>query len=153
VTAWTVSDGPRGIPNEELFQLTQGALGNLTALNLRNHSLFLLVASFLWVLSVPTPARAAAPIAATAAATSITTSTAALNGVGTPNGELTTGWFRISVTNPGTCNDTFGTRIPTTEGTDLGAGSVAIPYSISATGLTLLRRHSLGDRVDSARRR
>ena len=36
-----------------------------------------------------------------------------------------TGWFRYATTNPGTCNDTFGTRAPATGGTSLGAGTSA----------------------------
>ncbi|HEX2880757.1 MAG TPA: hypothetical protein VHO25_14595, partial [Polyangiaceae bacterium] len=88
------------------------------------------------VLCIALPSFAAAPNAATSAATSITTSSAALNGSGTPNNEATTGWFRISQTNPVTCDDVFGTRVPTVDGTDLGSGAVAIPYSITATGLT-----------------
>ena len=79
---------------------------------------------------------AAAPTATTSAASSITTSSASLNGAGVPNSEQTTGWFRISSTNPGTCDDLFGTRVPATGGTDLGAGVSSVPYSITATGLT-----------------
>jgi hypothetical protein len=79
---------------------------------------------------------AAAPTATTSAATSITTSQAQLNGAGIPNSEQTTGWFRISATNPGTCNDMFGTRVPAAGGTDLGSGTTSVPYSILATGLT-----------------
>jgi MYXO-CTERM domain-containing protein len=81
-------------------------------------------------------AYAAAPTATTSAATSLTTSSAILNGGGVPNGEATTGWYRISSTNPGTCNDTFGTRVPATVGTDLGTGAASVPYSITTTGLT-----------------
>ena len=39
---------------------------------------------------------------------------ATLNGTANPNGAPTTGWFRYATTNPGTCNDTFGTRAPAT---------------------------------------
>ncbi len=81
-------------------------------------------------------AFAAAPTATTSPATSITTSSAQLNGAGSPNGEQTTGWFRISPTNPGACDDVFGTRVPAAGGTDLGSGAVSVPYSINATGLT-----------------
>ena len=35
-----------------------------------------------------------------------------LNGSANPNGAATTGWFRYATTDPGTCNDTFGTRVP-----------------------------------------
>jgi hypothetical protein len=58
-----------------------------------------------------------------------------LNGSANPNGSATTGWFRIATSSPGTCNDTFGTRVPTTGGTALGAGSSFVAYSNSATGL------------------
>ncbi len=86
-------------------------------------------------LAIPRAALAAAPTATTSAASSITTSSAVLNGSGTPGGEPTTGWFRISPTNPGVCDDVFGTRVPAASGTDLGAGGVAVPYSITTTGL------------------
>ncbi len=79
---------------------------------------------------------AAAPTATTTAASSITTSSAVLNGTGVPAGEQTTGWFRISATNPGACNDTFGTRVPAAGGTDLGSGVTSVPYGITSTGLT-----------------
>jgi hypothetical protein len=79
---------------------------------------------------------AAAPSVTTLAATGITTSSAVLNGVGNPNGASTIGWFRYSSTNPGTCNDGFGTRVPAVSGTDLGTGSSAVPYSITTTGLS-----------------
>ena len=42
----------------------------------------------------------------------VTSTSALLNGAGNPNGATTTGWFRFSTMNPGTCNDTFGTRAP-----------------------------------------
>ena len=78
----------------------------------------------------------AAPKATTVAASGITTSSAVLNGIGNPSGEATTGRFRYSPTNPGTCNDTFGTRVPAAGGTDLGMGTSPVPYSITTTGLT-----------------
>lgn len=52
------------------------------------------------------------PTVTTDAATNVATSTATLNGSANPNGATTTGWFRYSTTNPGSCNDTFGTRTP-----------------------------------------
>src|SRR5205807_7383132 len=60
---------------------------------------------------------------------------AVLNGTGNPNGLPTTGWFRLSSTNPVNCDDTFATRVPATSGTDLGTGNAAVAYSITATGL------------------
>jgi hypothetical protein len=75
------------------------------------------------------------PTATTAAATLVTSSGATLNGSATPNGSATSGWFRYSTTNPGTCDDTFGTRAPTSSGTSLGAGSTAVAYSQALIGL------------------
>ena len=34
-----------------------------------------------------------------------------LNAQGNPGGEPTTGWFRISTSDPGSCGDTFGSRL------------------------------------------
>ena len=93
-------------------------------------------ALFVLLFGVPAQALAASPAATTVAASGITTSSAVLNGVGTPNGEPTTGRFRYSSTNPVTCNDTFGTRVPAVSGTDLGTGGSAVPYSITTTGLS-----------------
>ncbi len=90
--------------------------------------------SFGAVLSFTTPA--AGPTANTFAATVITASSAILNGSSNPQGASTTGWFRIATTSPGTGNDTFGTRIPATGGTDLGGGVSTLAYSITAAGLS-----------------
>lgn len=76
------------------------------------------------------------PTVTTNAATSITTSSATLNGSANPNGALTTGWFRYGVTNPGNCDDTFGTRVPVSGGTNLGSGISSVAYSNSASGLS-----------------
>jgi hypothetical protein len=75
------------------------------------------------------------PSVTTTAATAVSASTATLNGAGTPNGGATTGFFRFSTTNPGTCNDTFGTRAPTTGGATLGAGNSAVAYSTTVAAL------------------
>ncbi|HMF43004.1 MAG TPA: hypothetical protein VKQ32_20165, partial [Polyangia bacterium] len=77
-----------------------------------------------------------APTAATTAASGITSTSASLNGSGNPNGSATTGWFRINTVSPGTCNDTFGTRVPATSGTALGMGNASVVYSITTTGLS-----------------
>ncbi|MBK8252377.1 MAG: hypothetical protein IPK82_06875 [Polyangiaceae bacterium] len=97
---------------------------------------FLQAAAFVLVFLTSFRVFAGAPTATTSPATSITTSSAVLNGAGNPNGEQATGWFRISATNPVTCDDTFGTRVPASGGTDLGSGAASVPYSITATGLT-----------------
>jgi hypothetical protein len=61
--------------------------------------------------------------------------------LGQPNGNTATGWFRYSTTNPGTCNDTFGTRAPTSGGTALGAGTA--PVALYARRSRPLARHHL----------
>ena len=52
-----------------------------------------------------------------------------MNGNANPNRATTTGWYRYSTTNPVTCNDSFGSRAPTTGGSNLGAGSTAQTYA------------------------
>ena len=90
--------------------------------------------SFGSVLSFATLAQV--PSVTTSTATSVTSSSATLNGSANPNGASTTGWFRHSVTNPGTCDDAFGTRAPLTGGSALGLGTSPVVYSQNATGLT-----------------
>ncbi|HET6419777.1 MAG TPA: InlB B-repeat-containing protein [Geobacteraceae bacterium] len=80
--------------------------------------------------NVPVP-----PTITTNAASSVTASGATLNGQGNPNGTAATGWFRYSTTDPGACDDTFGTRAPTSGGASLGSGSSAAPYSQAISGL------------------
>ena len=77
-----------------------------------------------------------APTVSTLAANSITTTGANLRGSANPNGFATTGWFRYSTANPGTCNDTFGTRTPASGGTALGSGTAASNFSRAITGLS-----------------
>jgi hypothetical protein len=84
------------------------------------------------VLSFTTPS---APSVITTAATGVTSAAATLNGTGTPNGADTTGWFRYDTMNPGSCNDSFGTRVPAGGGTDLGSGASAVPWSQSLSAL------------------
>ena len=78
---------------------------------------------------------AAGPAVTTSAATAVTATTATLNGAANPRNLATTGWYRYASTNPGACNDSFGTRTPATAGTDLGGGSAAVSYSEALTGL------------------
>ncbi|MBK7393702.1 MAG: hypothetical protein IPI64_10450 [Chloracidobacterium sp.] len=82
-------------------------------------------------LAPPTPP----PTVTTTAATSVASTSALLNGSANPNGDATTGWFRYATTDPGTCNNTFGTRVPLTGGTDLGSGNSDVPYGVAGTGL------------------
>src|SRR5262249_37412652 len=75
----------------------------------------------------------------TSPATTVTSTYALLNGSADPNGAATTGWFRFSATDPGSCNDTFGTRIPSSSGTSLGGGTIAVSYNYytTTTGVSL----------------
>ncbi len=86
------------------------------------------------ILSFTTPA--ALPTVSTSSATSLTGTAATLNGTGNPNGAAATGWFRYGTASPGTGNDTFGTRVPISGGTALGAGSSPVAYPQAITGLT-----------------
>ena len=76
------------------------------------------------------------PTTATGAATSVSYTTMTLNGTANPNGAATTGWFRIHTSNPGTCSDSGGTRVPSSSGDSLGAGSAAVAFDEAVTGLT-----------------
>jgi hypothetical protein len=95
-----------------------------------------------WNVSVPMFYRVrgstnpAAPLVATAAATSLTGTSATLNASGNPNRTSATGWFRYSTASPGTGNDTFGTRVPASGGLALGSGTSSVTYSQAITGLT-----------------
>jgi len=90
--------------------------------------------SFGAVLSFTTPASP--PTVTTMAATLVTSGGATLNGSGNPGGAATTGWFRYSTASPGTCNDTFGTRAPSSGGSSLGSGTSAVAYAQAVTGLS-----------------
>ena len=78
----------------------------------------------------------AAPIVTTTPATSITQTSATLNGTVNPNGYATTAWFRYSTTSPGGCNDIFGTRAPASGGFSAGSGTSALAYPQGISGLT-----------------
>jgi hypothetical protein len=56
--------------------------------------------------------------------------------VATPTAASTTGWFRYSTTNPGTCDDKFGSRAPVSGGTYLGSDIYDQPFSQSISGLS-----------------
>jgi MYXO-CTERM domain-containing protein len=88
--------------------------------------------AFGMVLSFTTPGT---PSVVTSAATTITSTTATLNATANPNMLETTGWFRYSSTDPGTCDESFGTRVPAAGGTALGNGTTSVPYTEAVTGL------------------
>jgi hypothetical protein len=75
------------------------------------------------------------PTVTTNTANGIGQTTATLRGSADPNGAAATGWFRYSTTNPGSCNDNFGTRSPATGGTALGSGTAAVAYSRAISNL------------------
>ncbi|HEX2880137.1 MAG TPA: hypothetical protein VHO25_11465, partial [Polyangiaceae bacterium] len=79
---------------------------------------------------------ATAPTASTDGVTSLTNTSVTLNGFGLPNRAATTGWFRYSLTDPGNCNDTFGTRAPASGGSSLGAGSNYVSFTRAISGLS-----------------
>jgi hypothetical protein len=85
-------------------------------------------------ITVPVTPR---PTVTTQVATAVSSTTATINGTGNPNGFAATGWFRYSTTNPGaTCNDTFGTRAPSSGGNNLNSGTSGVNFSQTITGLT-----------------
>jgi len=88
------------------------------------------------VLSFTTAAEGAAPTVLTADATSVTSTGATLSGTGNPHALASIGWFRYGATHPGSCNDTFGTRAPTSGGINLGSGGAAVSFNQAITGLT-----------------
>jgi hypothetical protein len=76
---------------------------------------------------------AVAPTVVTGSETGVTYSGATLNGTADPNGAATNAWFRYSTTNPGSCNNTFGTAT----GIDaVGSGQSAVAYNAVITGLS-----------------
>ena len=63
--------------------------------------------------------------------------TATLNGTANPGGGATTGWFRYSTQLPGSCSDTFGTRVPAARAARTSARATpASAFSQTITGLT-----------------
>jgi hypothetical protein len=76
-----------------------------------------------------------APVTTTQAATGVTSSQATLHGLVSPGGAAATGAFRFAASDPGVCNDAFGTRVPATGGVELGAGVSGVAFSQPLTGL------------------
>ncbi len=73
-----------------------------------------------------------APTVSTLAQDTLTPISVILMGQANPNGTATTGYFRINTSNPGSCTDAFGTRLPSSSGTSLGSGSSNVNYSVTA---------------------
>ncbi len=66
----------------------------------------------------------------------ITGSTASLNASVNTGGASTTVWYRFATLNPGSCNDTFGSRMPETGGLTVPAGSSPVAVFQEITGLS-----------------
>src|SRR5262249_5356949 len=79
------------------------------------------------------------PPGATAPATSVVYNAAVFNGSANPNGAPTTAWFRYDTNNPGTCNDTFGTRLPSSGGTALSNGRSPVSYTLNTGSYVALQ--------------
>ena len=77
-----------------------------------------------------------APTALTTPATTITTSSAQLNGSGNPNRAPPSVTSAMPATDPGTCDDKFGSRAPTSGGINLGSDIYDQPYYQSISGLS-----------------
>ncbi len=67
--------------------------------------------------------------------TNLTPYSATLNGEANPNSiGATTGYFRYWTSNPGSCTDSGGTRVPSSSGTALGSGNSYVAYAQNITG-------------------
>src|SRR3989338_6261977 len=75
------------------------------------------------------------PTVTTQVQSNVTQTGATLNGTANPNGTATTGWFRYRTSSPGSCNDSFGTRRPSSGGTSLGSGTSGVSFSRAISGL------------------
>ena len=128
---WSLAVNASGGSISPVGVYTAGATGSVTDTVKLTDSAGSTASAPVTVTAAPT-----APSVTTTAATGIATPAATLNGTAKPNGSATTAWFRFSATNPGACNDTFGTRAPATGGANLGSGTSAVPYSQALTGLT-----------------
>ncbi len=69
-------------------------------------------------------------------ATNVSNNSATLNGLAYNNTlSGAQGWFRYSGSNPGACNDTFGTRAPGSGGTNLDTTTTSQSYNQTISGL------------------
>jgi alpha-tubulin suppressor-like RCC1 family protein len=76
------------------------------------------------------------PSVSSGSASAVETVAATLTGEANPNGDNTVGWFRYSTVDPGTCSDSFGTRVPTTDSISIGAGMALTGFSEAIVGLS-----------------
>ncbi len=75
------------------------------------------------------------PVVTTASATCIDADSATFQGTGAPKKAVTTGFFRYSQVSAA-CSNSFGVRVPTSGGTNLGSGNSAVTYAITYNSLS-----------------
>ena len=80
----------------------------------------------------------------TSAATAITSTTASAERLGQPERRVGDRLVPLHTTDPGTCNDTFGTRVSASAGANLGSGRTAVSYAFNTN--TAIALHA-GDDV------
>jgi hypothetical protein len=91
------------------------------------------------------------PTVTTAAASSLTSTTAQLNGTGNPNGASAVGWFRLYTTDPaGVCSDATGFRVSPSTSFNLGTGTAGQANWVNVTdnNAVLPNRPVLGIALD-----
>ncbi len=77
------------------------------------------------------------PTTTTVNTTTFTSTTATLRGSTNSHHLATTAWFRYDTSNPGTCDDSFGTRVPAVSGgSTIQPGSETEGFTQVVTGLT-----------------
>ena len=85
----------------------------------------------IFILRTASLVYAAAPTVTTNNVDQLTSIGVRFQGTANPNSISTTGYFRYWTTNPGSCSDVGGTRVPSAGGTALGAGSSNVNYAIT----------------------
>ncbi|OGC81213.1 hypothetical protein A2943_00455 [Candidatus Adlerbacteria bacterium RIFCSPLOWO2_01_FULL_51_16] len=114
-------------------QLSWISIGNLTQST--SYTLWCTgLDGYIWQTSVVAYISLSAPAVTTNAASNVTSSSATINGTANPNGNNSLAWLRYSSTNPGTCNNDFGTWAGGYS--DSVSGSSPVPFSRSVSGLT-----------------
>src|SRR5690606_36690841 len=77
-----------------------------------------------------------APTVTTTPATLVTATVATLSGSANTKLAAHTGRSHFDTVDPGSCNYSFGTRMPATGGTSLGSGSSPVSYDETLSGLS-----------------
>ncbi len=132
MTSRLVSISPPSISIYDVSQSSAGASGNVAATPSQNGT-----SGNSQLVALRPDQTSPSPSTTGASGLAVTFGQGILNGSTNPNGLASTGWFRYSLINPGTCNDSFGTRAPASSGTALGSGNTAgVAYSNTIAGLT-----------------